>query len=323
MTKTRTRLVPAEWAPHAAMWLAFPSAADLWLDDLVPAQDEVAALVRAMATTGGEHVKLLVGASALDAARARLGDLDTVQIIPADFGDIWVRDTGPIFSGVGAQRFRFNGWGGKYELEHDDTIGDVIVGAHPVAHHDLVLEGGALDHDGAGTILTTRQCLLNPNRNGTVDETFYEAAFATAFGATRVIWLGDGLENDHTDGHVDNLARFVGPNRVAVPMASGTDDPNAACFAAVKADLLAAGFDVVEIPSPGRVLNDDGDVVPASHMNFIICNRAVIVPTYNEHGAAAVAAVQAIFPDHAVIGLSSNAILTGGGSFHCITQQEP
>ena len=327
-----TRPVPAEWSPHRAIWVGFPSHAELWEADLEPAQAEAAALARALAGPGGERVRLLVcGAAAAAAARLLCGD--DVEIVQARFGDVWLRDTGPIFlTPSEAVAFRFNGWGGKYVLEGDDEVAEQIAAAAGavLARHDFVLEGGALDHDGEGTALTTRECLLNPNRNRGWTLAVAEDALKAAVGATKVIWLGDGLLHDHTDGHVDNLARFVAPGVVAVPLAFGEKDPNAGVYDAAAAALAgqtdAAGrsLRVVRIPSPGRVPGDDNLPVPASHMNFVIANRAVIVPTYG--GAAAGWATKALadlFPGREVIGLPSRALLTGGGSFHCITQQEP
>jgi agmatine deiminase len=326
--------VPAEWSPHRAMWVGFPSHAELWEENLAPAQDEVAALVEALAGPGREQVKLLVrGEAAARAARARLGQTPNIAIIEGVFGDIWLRDTGPIFTGPGrAAAFRFNGWGGKYDLPGDETVADQI--AHhagaAVDRHDFVLEGGALDHDGAGTVLTTRECLLNPNRNRGWRPGDAERALAEALGARKVLWLNQGLMNDHTDGHVDNLARFVAPGQVACPVALGADDPNANAYdAAARAlaemtDADGAPLRVTRIPSPGRLVGDDHRVVPASHMNFLIANGAVIVPTYDGvAGAWAVEALEALFPSRMVLGLPSRALLTGGGSFHCITQQEP
>ncbi len=332
-----TVTVPAEWAPHRAMWLGFPSHADLWEDDFGPAQAEVAALARALAGPGREQVKLMVrGDDALRAARELLGGVAGIDIRPARFGDIWLRDTGPIFTatddGARAAGFRFNGWGGKYDLEGDAAVAAQIAEASgaPLIAHDLVLEGGAVDHDGAGTILTTRQCLLNPNRNPGMDQAALEAALAAALGARKVLWLGDGLQGDHTDGHVDNLGRFVAPGVVACPMAFGADDPNADAYDAAARDLAAMTdadgrpLKVMRIPSPGRILDEDGEVVAASHMNFLIANGAVIAPVYSDAARGfMLAALKSLFPDREVIGLSSRAILTGGGSFHCITQQEP
>ncbi len=316
------------------MWLGFPSHADLWLEDLPLAQDEVAALARALAGPGEERVRLMVcGDEAEAAARTRLDGVAGVEIVRALFGDIWLRDTGPIFRGDGrAAGFRFNGWGGKYELEGDDQVAAQIAAASgaPLMANGFVLEGGAIDHDGLGTVLTTRQCLLNPNRNPGWTQDAAEAALAESLGARKVLWLGDGLRNDHTDGHVDNLARFVAPGVVVCPIAWGERDPNGALYDQTARDLAAMSdsrgglLQVMRMPSPGWI-DGDGGPAPASHMNFIIANGAVIVPLYDDAraGAFAVDAVQSLFPERKAIGLPSTAILTGGGSFHCITQQEP
>ena len=316
------------------MWVGFPSDSALWLDDLGPAQGEVAALARALAGKGREQVRLLVaGDAALAVARDLLGDVAGIKIISGTFGDIWLRDTGPIFATSDmAAAFRFNGWGGKYELPGDEAVADQIAGhaGARLTRHDFVLEGGAIDHDGAGTVITTRQCLLNPNRNLGWREGQAERALETSLGARKVLWLDQGLMNDHTDGHVDNLARFVAPGVVACPMAYRADDPNSAIYD--KAAETLAGFTdadgrklkVVRIPSPGRIKDDEHHVVPASHMNFLIANGAVIVPIYEGMASNfATQALEALFPDRAVIALPSTALLTGGGSFHCISQQVP
>lgn len=319
------------------MWLGFPSHAELWEDDLPAAQAEVAALARALAGPGGERVRLMTGSAEGEAAaRALLADVPAIEIVPGAFGDIWLRDTGPIFAsgpeGVQALAFRFNGWGGKYALEHDDTVAAQIAEAAgvPLAGHDFILEGGAVDHDGEGTVLTTGQCVLNPNRNPAWTESLAEAAFVQALGARKVLWLGEGLANDHTDGHVDNLARFVAPGVVACPVAYGRGDPNAAAYddaarrLAAMTDAAGRRLQVMRIPSPGWIDGPEKRPAPASHMNFLIANTAVVVPIYAEQpGAFAVQALEHLFPGRQVIGLPSRAILTGGGSFHCITQQEP
>jgi agmatine deiminase len=329
--------VPAEWAPHRAMWLGFPSHAELWEDDLAPAQAEVAALARALAGPGGERVRLMTGSAAgAEEARRLLGQAAEVEIVTGAFGDIWLRDTGPIFArsqqGLVAQGFRFNGWGGKYQLPFDDTVAGQIAAAAgtPLNEFGFILEGGALDHDGEGTVLTTGQCLLNSNRNPDWTQADAEAALAEALGAETVLWLGQGLAGDHTDGHVDNLARFVAPGVVACPVAFGRGDPNADTYddaarrLAGMTDAAGRRLTVVRIPSPGWIDGGDGRPAPASHMNFLIANRAVIVPLHEDQASRfAVEALEQLFPGRQVIGLPSRAILTGGGSFHCITQQEP
>ena len=310
------------------MWLGFPSHAELWEDNLRPAQAEVAALALVLAGPGRERVRLMVcGEAALAAARSLIGQAPGIEVVCATFGDIWLRDTGPVFTGSHkAAAFAFNGWGERYDLPGDREVADQIATASgaEIVRHDFVLEGGALDHDGQGTVLTTRQCLLNANRNPGWTEAKAEAALARTLGARRVVWLDEGLINDHTDGHVDNLARFVAPGVVACPVSSGRDDPHKDVYRAAAEALAAAGFSVISAPSPGRVSDEAGGVIPASHMNFLIANGAVIVPIYDQaRGEKAVQALATAFPGRQVIGLSSRALISGGGSFHCISQQQP
>jgi agmatine deiminase len=316
-----------EWAPHQAVWIGFPSDPDLWLGDLDEAEREVAAFAEAVHANGeGEKVWLVAANDgAADKAR-RLAPFAEVIVQP--FGDIWLRDTGPIVLGSGrgrrAQGFAFNGWGGKYDLEGDQDIGMRLSAAAglPFAKSDWVLEGGAIDGDGSGTVLTTEQCLLNPNRT-TLTRQELEQRLMADLGFERVVWLGSGLMNDHTDGHVDNLARYVAPGRVAIPSPT-KDDPNEAVYRDARERLKRAKLDLVTLPSPGLILNDEGDIIPASYMNFYIGNAAVVVPQYGApNDRAAVDVVQAFFPDRVAIGLRADHVLTGGGSFHCISQQVP
>jgi agmatine deiminase len=328
--------VPPEWAPQKAIWTAWPADAEEWNGDLASPRRDVAALVRALAPSN--HVRLLVaGGEAEASARAALED--AAELIPARYGDIWLRDTGPIFArtatGPIALRFQTNGWGGKFDLLDDATVGDEIarLARTPARKFDFVLEGGAVEHDGEGTFLATRETLLNANRNGW-NEAQAEAALAEAFGARKIVWLDRGLLNDHTDGHIDVLARLVGPARVVCQSPYGADDPNADVLAEVArtleaaTDALGRRFELVRMPSPGRVVNELGDALPASHMNFVIANGVVAVPVYGTPSAArAVEALQAVFRDRKVVGLPSLGLLgsgsAGGGSFHCITREEP
>ncbi len=316
-----------EWARHQSVWIGFPSDPKLWLDDLEPAQHEVVQFAQAVHARGAGEIVSLVAATKKAAETAeRLAPF--AKVIVEAFGDIWLRDTGPIVVGTGksrlAQGFKFNGWGGKYDLEGDTEIGERLARSAdlPFAKSDWVLEGGAVDGDGSGTVVTTEQCLLNPNRNGQT-RAEAESRLSRDLGFTQVIWLGSGLMNDHTDGHVDNLARFVAPGKIAVPTPSA-DDPNAEVFRDAMTRLMQTKLEIVRLPSPGKVLNEANQLVPASYMNFFIGNAAVVVPQYGAaNDKAAVNAVQALFPSRVAIGLRADHILTGGGSFHCISQQVP
>jgi agmatine deiminase len=328
--------VPPEWAPQKAIWTAWPANAEEWNGDLASPRRDVAALVRALAPSN--HVRLLVAGEGAEAS-ARAALEGAAEFIPARYGDIWLRDTGPIFArtatGPIALRFQTNGWGGKFDLPDDATVGDEIarLARTPARKFDFVLEGGAVEHDGEGTFLATRETLLNANRNGWT-EAQAEAALVEAFGARKIVWLDRGLLNDHTDGHIDVLARLVGPARVVCQSPYGADDPNADVLAEVArtleaaTDALGRRFELVRMPSPGRVVNELGDALPASHMNFVIANGVVAVPVYGTPSAArAVEALQAVFRDRKVVGLPSLGLLgsgsAGGGSFHCITREEP
>lgn len=319
---------PPEWAKHDWVWIGFPTHADLWLEDLEPAREEVIAFARAVHAQGaGEEVRL-VAADAESALAARQLAGPGIIVIEQPFGDIWLRDTGPISLLDGRHRsaatFRFNGWGGKYQLEGDDSIGFRLAetAGFPTHRYDWILEGGAIEVDGTGLLVTTEQCLLNTNRNSELGKQQIEERLRADLGVVRILWLGDGLLHDHTDGHIDNLARFVGAGRLAIPEPTD-DDPNAAVFQDARRRAEAFGLEVVSVPSPGRVVRD-GEVIPASYMNFYIGNAAVVVPIYGApNDEAALAAIGELFPDRKTIGLRADHILTGGGSFHCISQQVP
>ncbi|NJM28332.1 MAG: agmatine deiminase family protein [Pseudanabaena sp. RU_4_16] len=327
---------PAEWDPHTACWLAWPSHRELWLEHLEAVQSEFVDLCKAIAPS--ENLEILVLDEVSEqTARDRLGNLPArLHRIP--FGDIWMRDIAPIFtvwaarSQLAALNFIWNGWGGKYLLEDDDRVAGRITKALDVRTFNFpwILEGGAVEVDGQGTCLTTRQCLLNENRNPHMSQAEIEAELCGALGVEKILWLDRGLLNDHTDGHIDTIARFVAPGVVTCMCAQDSDDPNSEVLAEIAAQLRAftdardRKLEVIEIPSPSLVLDPDGEIMPASYLNFYVANHSVAVPTYgSKYDEKAVEAISACFRDRQTIGLSAKHILLGGGAFHCITQQQP
>ncbi|EQB30218.1 agmatine deiminase family protein [Sphingobium ummariense] len=322
--------MPAEWAPHDWVWIGFPTNPAEWPSSFEGARSQIAAFANAVHASGrGEEVRLVV-ANEHDADAAR-GLVDPgVRIVVQKLGDVWLRDTAPIAvlndSGSRALAdFGFNGWGGKYRMPGDEDVGARLAATTglPTTTQHWVFEGGAVDTDGTGLFVTTEQCLLNPNRNPDLDRGKIETLLAGSLGLSDMLWLGDGLLNDHTDGHVDNLARFVAPGVLMIPEPDGDDDPNAVIYADARTRAKTHGVEVAPMPSPGRV-EVDGEAIPASYMNFYIGNAAVIVPVYGRpNDDAALDALRPFFPGRELVGLRSDAILSGGGSFHCCSQQMP
>ena len=320
--------MPGEWAPQDWIWIGFPAHADLWEEDLAEAQAQMAAFANTVAETG-QQVRLVVRDDvAEEQARALVSASVAIEHHP--YGDIWLRDTGPLtLCGAGgtrrAQGFGFNGWGGKFIMPGDMETGPSLAAAGGLDYQraDWILEGGAIESDGTGLVVTTEQCLLHPNRNPALGREQIWANLQRDLGFERILWLGDGLAGDHTDGHVDNLARMVGEGVIAIPVASGAEDPNAAVYADARKRAQHFGLQVRDLPSPGLVGEAD-DAEPASYMNFAICNDVVVVPTYgSKHDEDAVAAIGKLFPGRHAVGLRADAVLTGGGSFHCASQHVP
>lgn len=338
--------MPGEWAPHRACWVAWPWDGSLWREALEPVQAAWVELCAGIADIDtpavarrGEALEVVVPSESarVDAAAALARRGLTARFHVLQFGDIWMRDIAPLFltngqGGLLAASFPFNGWGGKFDLPGDAALSMRVAAAsgHPAWRADWVLEGGSVECDGEGTCLTTRQCLLNPNRNPTLDEGAITARLRSDLGVEHVVWLGDGLLNDHTDGHIDTIARYVAPGVVLTMEARGADDPNRDALRALVQDLHAARdargrkLDVVTVPTPGAVLDPDGEIMAASYVNFYIGNGAVVVPTYGvPQDDEACRVIGTLFPGRRVVPVSAREVLEGGGAFHCITQQEP
>lgn len=331
MNDVRFSVLP-EWAPQSAVWAGWPHIRGEWGAPFEAARSQITDFLKALCAV--TPVKVACGSreaygSAYFALEAEI-EAGRVSLHTLPTGDIWLRDTGPIFGGnndaLHALGFKFNGWGGKYIMPGDTLTNNAIavVEQAQFSPHEFILEGGAVDFDGNGRLLTTRQCVLNSNRNPDWSATDAERALKDAFGVSQIIWLDDGLLNDHTDGHVDNIARFIAPGVAVCQTASGPDDPNADVYLKIETQLREAGISPVLIPSPGRIEDENQHPIPASHMNFLISNQHIFLPVYEDaHAPLAAKALEAAMPDFKVICLPANAILSGGGSFHCMTQQVP
>jgi agmatine deiminase len=249
--------------------------------------------------------------------------------------DVWVRDYGPTYlkgRGAALVKWRFNAWGNKYEdLLADDESGERIALSSGLAvfRPGLVLEGGSIDVDGEGTLLTTEQCLLNPSRNQGMKRPKIEEALGRFLSARRIIWLGSGIEGDDTDGHIDDVARFTSPGKVVVGTEARKADPNRATLAAAQTALQAASdaggrrLRVTTIPMPAYMSSTEGRL-PASHLNFYIGNESVLLPTFGgKSDKEAAATLQEAFPRREVVSIDCRALVHGLGTIHCVTQQVP
>ena len=348
--------MPAEWAPHAATILAWPHEKGDWPGKLAPIPWVYGEVVRHLVT--GERVRILLPDAAtkararalLDRVGVDLGQVDLI-IIPTDRS--WTRDTAPIFvrrerdGDVAATDWKFNGWAKYPNHLRDDAVPARLarklkvrrfvataLGATdgPKARaRQVVLEGGSIDVDGAGTLLTTEECLLSPvqARNPGLDRADLERALGDYLGVRKVVWLGDGIAGDDTHGHVDDLARFVGPRTVVIAQEPNASDPNHRPLAENRRRLDAATdaagrrLEVVALPMPAAVMLD-GVRLPASYANFYIGNAAVIVPTFNDPAdRKALGILGDLFPSRKVVGIHAVDLVWGLGTLHCMTQQEP
>jgi agmatine deiminase len=330
----------AEWERNAACYTAWPAHEYAWGKHLAAAQREFVAFCLALfGDAGAERLELLVADDAAEAdARAALGAIaERVRYHRVPYGDVWLRDTTPLFvrgaRGLASVRFAFNGWGGKYDYPGDTELAARLSALRglPAFAFEAILEGGALELDGEGTCLTTESCLLNENRGAGLTRARLESVLRDALAVEKVLWLREGLAGDHTDGHIDNLVRFIAPGVVVHMRPSGAEDPNGATLEAIERalsdmrDARGRALRCVALPSPGRVNDEQGEPIAASYMNFYLGNRSVVVPGWNsEHDEPARRALASLFPERRVVVSGARAILEGGGgTFHCMTRQEP
>jgi agmatine deiminase len=347
--------MPGEFEPHSGCWMAWPERTDNWRLGAKPAQEAYAAVAETIAAS--EPVTMAVSDGQFENCRALLPP--EVRVVEVSTDDAWLRDTGPTFviDGNGRRRgvdWRFNAWGGTegglyFPWDRDDRVAAKVLEIEGDDRYraPLVLEGGAIHSDGAGTVLTTEECLLNPNRNPELSREQVERALLDYLGAEKVIWLGAGVFEDETDGHVDNLACFARPGTVLLTWTDDEDDPQRQISLDARERLEATtdargrSLEVVLLPSPGplRISAEEaegvddaagtiprraGDRLAASYVNFYLGNSRIVYPLLDRrHDEAAAAILRGAFPEREVVGVPAREILLGGGNVHCITQQVP
>lgn len=326
--------MPAEWAEHEACLMAWPTRESLWGEAFAAAKGEYAAVARAIADF--EPVIMVTRPG----QRAEAADLcgGRVEVIELPIDDSWLRDSGPIFAFTEDGRrvgldFRFNAWGEKhFPWDSDDKFGGLVLDRLGVrrVHSSMILEGGALTVDGEGTVITTEQCLLHPNRNPRMSRAEIEAELKRRLGVSKVIWLPyGGLEDTETDGHVDGVAAFVAPGKVLI---SVPDDPAHPDYARMRAnravlecstDAQGRTLELIELPQTAYA-EVDGEEIEVGYLNFYIANGGVVVPVAGAPSdEAALAVIAAALPDRKVVGVRTPTLAFGGGGVHCITQQLP
>ncbi len=349
-------VMPAEWEEHDGTWLAWPERPDNWRLGARPAQDAYTAVATALST----HELVTVGVSDEQYPHCRTKLPPAVRVVELSTNDSWIRDMGPTFvvnRATGARRgvdWIFNAWGGLeggpyFPWDKDERVARKVLEIEAADRYvsPFVLEGGSIDVDGDGTCLVTEECLLNANRNPDRTRGEIERNLRDHLGVDRVVWLGAGVFQDETDGHVDNLARFVAPGRVALTWTDDVDDPQYEISLDARTRLEAAtdakgrSIEVQLIPAPGPLYRTaeeasgvdsvegtlprrEGDRLAASYVNFYIGNQVVLVPMLDpRRDDEALEIVGKLFPDREAVGIDAREILLGGGNIHCITQQVP
>ena len=333
--------MPPEWRRHESTWLAWPKDPVTWPERVPQVEEAFLQMIASLAPQ--ERVDLLVDdAPTEDAVRRRLeamaGSVHAVRFHQIPTVDSWIRDYGPNFllsrdgQTLAFNHWLFNAWGGKYEeLKKDTSIPLKLepgLGARRFAP-GIVLEGGSIDVNGAGVCLTTEQCLLNPNRNPSLSKAEIEQTLKDYLGVKQLLWLGDGIVGDDTDGHVDDIARFVGPDTIVCAL---EEDPADVNFKPLRdnydrlmraRDVMGRPFRIVTLPMPEPVEGLEGRL-PASYANFYIANGVALVPTFGDpKDSRAIGILTGLFPDRAVVGIRCENLVWGLGAIHCVTQQQP
>jgi agmatine deiminase len=331
--------MPAEWARHRGTWLSWPHNEASWPGNFAPVPGVIAEMIRHLAP--GEEVHINVADADMEAGARRV--LSGAGVAGANVffhhhptNDAWCRDHGPIFVQRGGEQlildWGHNAWGGKYPpFDLDDVIPSRIAAEFgiPVAHPGMILEGGSIDVNGCGTLLTTEACLLNPNRNPELGREQIEQRLREWLGVTQILWLGEGIIGDDTDGHIDDITRFTDEHTVVTVVEEDSHDGNYALLQdnlrrlEAMTDQDGAPFRIVTLPMPHPVVYRD-QRLPASYANFYIGNDVVLMPSYDAaRDGIAQATLQSLFPTRHVVAIDCTDLIWGLGAFHCLTQQWP
>ncbi len=333
--------MPPEWHPHEATWTSWPFDDELWEGQLDVARRDFAGLVSVIA----RFEKVIVNvrdAETEEDARRRLteagADLDMITFNRLPLNDVWFRDNGPLFvkdesGSVALTDWEFNAWGGKYEPWDLDNAAPAALAEKLGALSftaPAIMEGGALEINGEGVCLTTRSCLLSPFRNPDLSETDIEQLLHDYLGVRNVVWLEEGLEGDHTDGHIDTIVRWVDDRTIICSTEGDPEDPNHRTMQLNLERLQSLRdhdgrpYNIIELPLPARRREFQGTRLPETYANFYIGNGFVVVPVYGDvNDEVALDILRSAFPGHQVIGSDASGLITGGGAFHCVTQQQP
>jgi agmatine deiminase len=327
--------MPAEWEPHEATWLAWPHNREDWPGRFAPIPWVYGEIVRKLSRV--ERVRILVRDRDVEESARRIlrksgAEMAAVEFFPQPTNRVWIRDYGPIFvkngeGEVAAVNWRFNAWAKYRDWQLDNAVPARLarkLGLRAWAP-GLVLEGGSIDVNGRGALLTTEECLLSPvqARNPELSRAEIEQALRDYLGVRRIAWLRNGIAGDDTHGHIDDLARFVDARTIAIAAEEDRSDPNYEPLRENMALLRGAGFRVVKLPMPAPLVFQ-GRRLPASYANFYIANRTVLAPTFNDaRDRLALHTLARLFPDREVIGIHSVELIWGLGALHCMTQQQP
>ena len=331
--------MPAEWEPHEATWISWPDRNGQSFPD---SYDRVLPALVAMATALAESeiLRINVGTPVQErevrSLLSRLAPMENVEFFDIPTNEPWCRDHGPIFvkrsqsPSLAINDFGYNAWGGKYPpFDADDVVPTTIAMrlGLPLFEPGFILEGGSVDPNGAGALLTTESCLLNPNRNPSLSRSEIEQGLREYLGVEQILWLGDGIEGDDTDGHVDDITRFVSRSTVVTVVEPDRADPNHEALEAnlqkLRTMTLSDGtpLTVIELPMPPRI-DREGLRLPASHANFYIANTSVLLPVFGGDSDT-VSLLEALFPTRKIVPIDCRELIWGLGAFHCLTQQQP